>query len=283
MGNCTLLNVPVAVASDREGSGPFRQYGTSDGLLGLHEMVQYGAVLDLGNRLLFVRPAGPSQEIAAAAKSILTRMGYTAVDLSVARSCLRAPRASMAGPVTCSSTAAHFSLRLIPLRLPRHASAAFAPGWSPKASATRAGGFQSRSSRACASAAMKSKAPVPLLCASVPKSSPPALMWKWQDCSAWNTWGEIPPSSISIPARFISSRNRLVRQTRQYLFPEGSGREEVSKTIHTQSSRANARDPTLSKRTFARSFAFAQDDKLRRFLLIQRNESRAQSSKARYR
>ena len=89
MGNCTLLNVPVAVASDREGSGPFRQYGTSDGLLGLHEMVQYGAVLDLGNRLLFVRPAGPSQEIAAAAKSILTRMGYTAVDLSEARSYLR--------------------------------------------------------------------------------------------------------------------------------------------------------------------------------------------------
>jgi predicted aspartyl protease len=52
-------------------------------------MVQYGAILDLGNRLLFVRPAGPSQEVAAAARSILTGMGYAAVDLSVARSYLR--------------------------------------------------------------------------------------------------------------------------------------------------------------------------------------------------
>jgi predicted aspartyl protease len=89
MGNCTLMNVPVAIASDRQGSGMFRQYGSSDGLFGLHEMVQYGAILDLGNRLLFVRPAGPSSEIAAAIKSILLGRGYTAVDLSVARSYLR--------------------------------------------------------------------------------------------------------------------------------------------------------------------------------------------------
>jgi predicted aspartyl protease len=89
MGNCTLVNVPAVIASDRQGSGMFRQYGSSDGLFGLHEMVQYGAILDLGSRLLFVRPAGPSGEIAAAVKSILLARGYTAVDLSVARSYLR--------------------------------------------------------------------------------------------------------------------------------------------------------------------------------------------------
>ena len=89
MGNCTLLNVPVAVASDREGSGALRQYGTSDGLFGLHEMVKYGAVVDLGNRLLFVRPNGPGKDIALSVKSILTGQGYTPVELSPARSHLR--------------------------------------------------------------------------------------------------------------------------------------------------------------------------------------------------
>lgn len=86
MGNCTLLNMPVAVASDNEGRGIFRRYGSSDGLLGLREMLRYGAVLDLGNRLLFVRPNGPSKEIGAAVRSILTSQGYTPVKLVPLRS-----------------------------------------------------------------------------------------------------------------------------------------------------------------------------------------------------
>jgi predicted aspartyl protease len=82
MGNCTLLNMPVAVASDNEGRRTFR----SDGLFGLREMVRYGAVLDLGNRLLFVRPNGPSKEIGAAVRSILTAQSYTPVKLMPLRS-----------------------------------------------------------------------------------------------------------------------------------------------------------------------------------------------------
>lgn len=89
MGNCTLVNLPVAVASDNSGSGIFREYGLSDGLFGLHEMVKYGAILDLGNRLLFVRPNGPSKEIALAAHSILVKQGYTAVNLGITRGHLR--------------------------------------------------------------------------------------------------------------------------------------------------------------------------------------------------
>jgi predicted aspartyl protease len=88
MGNCTLLNLPVAVASDNEGRGIFRRYGSS-GIFGLREMVKYGAILDLGNRLLFVRSNGPSKEIAGAIKSILTAQGYTTVDLGMAKSHLR--------------------------------------------------------------------------------------------------------------------------------------------------------------------------------------------------
>ena len=86
MGNCVLMNMPVIVASDKEGRGIFRRYGSSDGLLGLREMVGYGAVLDLGNRLLFVRPSGPSKEIGATVKSILTSQGYTAIKLMSLRS-----------------------------------------------------------------------------------------------------------------------------------------------------------------------------------------------------
>jgi predicted aspartyl protease len=86
MGNCTLLNMRVAVASDNEGRGIFRRYGSSDGLFGLREMLHYGAVLDLGNRLLFVRPNGPSKEFGAAVNSILTSQGYTPVKLIPLRS-----------------------------------------------------------------------------------------------------------------------------------------------------------------------------------------------------
>ena len=90
MGNCVLLNMPVVVASDKEGQGIFRRYGSSDGLLGLREMVSYGAVLDLGNRLLFVRPNGPSKEIGAGVRSILTSQGYAPVKLLSLRSHIHA-------------------------------------------------------------------------------------------------------------------------------------------------------------------------------------------------
>ncbi len=91
MGNCTLLNLPVAVAPGDSENGMFRQYGSSDGLLGLSEMVKYGAVLDLANRLLFVRPSGPSKAVAIATDSILVRQGYTAVDLKIAGAHLSVP------------------------------------------------------------------------------------------------------------------------------------------------------------------------------------------------
>ena len=89
MGNCVLVNMPVIVASDKEGRGIFRRYGSSDGLFGLREMNAYGAVLDLGNRLLFVRPGGPKKEIGAGVRSILITEGYTPVKLVTLRSHLQ--------------------------------------------------------------------------------------------------------------------------------------------------------------------------------------------------
>lgn len=100
MGNCTVQNLPVAVASDHEGSGIFRRYGSSDGLFGLREMVKFGAVLDLGNRLLYIQPKGPSNQVAATVRSILSAQGYTAVPLKIHRSHLRVAGAMNGWPCT---------------------------------------------------------------------------------------------------------------------------------------------------------------------------------------
>ncbi|CAN5617456.1 hypothetical protein BH18VER2_BH18VER2_00630 [soil metagenome] len=83
MGNCTLMNVQAAVISDPAGGGLYRMYGSTDGLFGLGEMLKYGAVLDISNRLLLVNPRGQTKSISAGIRSILTKQGYTPVELSV--------------------------------------------------------------------------------------------------------------------------------------------------------------------------------------------------------
>ncbi len=83
MGNCTLLNVKAAVISEPGGSGLYRAYGSTDGLFGLGEMMKYGAVLDISNRLLMVNPRGQTKGISAGIRSILTKEGYTPIELSV--------------------------------------------------------------------------------------------------------------------------------------------------------------------------------------------------------
>jgi predicted aspartyl protease len=89
MGNCTLLNVQAAVISDPGGGGLYRTYGASDGLLGLRELVRYGAVLDLANHLLLVHPGGPAKGISPGIRSLLTQQGYTPIDLTIAQGHLR--------------------------------------------------------------------------------------------------------------------------------------------------------------------------------------------------
>lgn len=83
MGNCTLLNVRAAVVSDPQSGGLYRMYGLTDGLFGLREMLKYGAVLDLSNHLLMVHPGGQMKGISEGIRSILTRQGYTPVELTV--------------------------------------------------------------------------------------------------------------------------------------------------------------------------------------------------------
>jgi predicted aspartyl protease len=83
MGNCMLMNVKAAVLSEPGGHGLYREYASTDGLLGLREMINFGAVLDLRNHLLLVHPAGPQKGLSAGIRPILVGQGYTPVDLAV--------------------------------------------------------------------------------------------------------------------------------------------------------------------------------------------------------
>ena len=78
-GNCTLTNVPVAVASGSADSAFTRAH--SNGLLGLRELIKFGAVLDLRSHLVYLRPSRPGGSVGSAVKSILSGQGYTAVPL----------------------------------------------------------------------------------------------------------------------------------------------------------------------------------------------------------
>ena len=88
MGNCTLMNVKAGVLSDSQ-AGLYRTYGSTDGLFGLREMLKYGAVLDLSNHLLLVHPGGGQKGVSPGIRSILSKQGYTAVDLQMVEDHIR--------------------------------------------------------------------------------------------------------------------------------------------------------------------------------------------------
>ena len=82
-GNCTVLNVPVAIAPDLPG---MNAYGRPNGLLGLNELTKFGAVLDLDHRMIYLRPAIPPPAVPEGLRSILQgRRGWRAVRLTFSR------------------------------------------------------------------------------------------------------------------------------------------------------------------------------------------------------
>jgi len=78
-GNCMLTNMPVTVASGSADSAFTRAH--SNGLLGLRELIKFGAVLDLRNHLVYLRPSRPGNSVGSGIKSILSEQGYTGVPL----------------------------------------------------------------------------------------------------------------------------------------------------------------------------------------------------------
>lgn len=87
-GNCTLTNVPAAVADEY---GYMNGIARPDGLLGLRELAKFGAVLDLSHRLIYLRPSRPGSEVSASIRSILEHNNFKTVPLSVARNHLHVP------------------------------------------------------------------------------------------------------------------------------------------------------------------------------------------------
>jgi predicted aspartyl protease len=75
-GNCTLTNVPVAVVP---AVGYSARFGNPSGVLGLRELVRFGAVLDLPHHLIYFRPSRPSFETIQTARLIRTKNGWRQV------------------------------------------------------------------------------------------------------------------------------------------------------------------------------------------------------------
>lgn len=92
-GNCVLTNVPVAVASDSSFSSR-----DSNGVLGLSELIKFGAVLDLRSHVLYLRPSRPGEKVGSEIKTILSREGYSAVPLLLKKSHLHAVGAVNGAP-----------------------------------------------------------------------------------------------------------------------------------------------------------------------------------------
>jgi hypothetical protein len=65
--------------------------GRPSGLLGLRELIKFGAVLDFSNKLIYLRPHRPGTEIATAIRSILERNNWKSISLSMTRGHLRVP------------------------------------------------------------------------------------------------------------------------------------------------------------------------------------------------
>jgi len=87
-GNCTLSNVPVAVANE---SLPMNSIGRPNGLLGLRELVKFGAILDFSHRLVYLRPSRPGPELSSPIRSMLEKGNYKAISFSLAHGHIRVP------------------------------------------------------------------------------------------------------------------------------------------------------------------------------------------------
>jgi len=93
MGNCTVTNVPVAIADfssfNRDRSGPATGSHISDsksaahinGLLGANEMLKFGMIVDCTRQMLYVNPNGRSPAVSQGLASYLGSRGFTRVPM----------------------------------------------------------------------------------------------------------------------------------------------------------------------------------------------------------
>jgi predicted aspartyl protease len=93
MGNCTLTNVPVAIAdfsgfnSDRSGPATGSHIADSkalahiNGVLGANEMVKFGMIIDCTRQMLYVNPNGRSPAANQSLAGFLAGRGFTRIPM----------------------------------------------------------------------------------------------------------------------------------------------------------------------------------------------------------
>jgi predicted aspartyl protease len=93
MGNCTVTNVPVAIADlsdfNRDRSGPATGSHIADskalahinGVLGANEMIKFGMIVDCTRQMLYVNPNGRSSAVSQSLASFLAGRGFTRIPM----------------------------------------------------------------------------------------------------------------------------------------------------------------------------------------------------------
>lgn len=85
-GNCTIENIPVAIAPDLTALNP---YGRPNGLLGLRELMKFGAVLDLAHHMVYLHPTPLPDDLSRDLRTMLEGHGWTPVTMTVTTRHLR--------------------------------------------------------------------------------------------------------------------------------------------------------------------------------------------------
>jgi predicted aspartyl protease len=93
MGNCTVTNVPVAIADisdfnpNRSGPATGSHIGDSkalthiNGLFGANEMVKFGMIVDCTRQMLYVNPNGRSSSVSQSLAGFLMGRGFTRIPM----------------------------------------------------------------------------------------------------------------------------------------------------------------------------------------------------------
>jgi predicted aspartyl protease len=80
MGNCTIANVPVALANESD-LNYYTRLPHLDGLFGAREMVKFGMVIDCARQEIYISPTGPNSGISQQLAALMQSRGFTRVPL----------------------------------------------------------------------------------------------------------------------------------------------------------------------------------------------------------
>jgi clan AA aspartic protease (TIGR02281 family) len=78
MGNCTISNVPVALADESE-MNYYTRLSHIDGLFGAREMLKFGIVIDCARQEIYISPAGPNAATSQQLSTMLSGRGFTRI------------------------------------------------------------------------------------------------------------------------------------------------------------------------------------------------------------